>query len=69
MFQVISGKVPFYNLDYDTSVVITVINRDERPVIDDTLITDPSAIALLHRIARRCWENSPETRPRMIQVL
>lgn len=67
--QVLSGNVPFHDIESSGAVVLAVYFNDERP--PKAPVTSPTGESLedLWAQAERCWSKHPESRPPMDDVL
>jgi serine/threonine protein kinase len=58
--QIITGKLPFFNIKYDTAVILSVM-RGNRPKHE----TYPAISHSIWSILERCWHADPTQRPSM----
>jgi len=57
MYEVLSGKPPFVEREYDANLVVAVCNSGQRPVIPEDA---PSPYVDL---MKQCWDSDPTRRP------
>ncbi|KAG8899301.1 hypothetical protein FRB99_006819 [Tulasnella sp. 403] len=68
IYQVLSGKEPFYEYD-QASILHAVIIDNDRPQKEPSMLSTDEDYSRLWMIAERCWKRNPEERPSMSTVL
>ncbi|KAG8895828.1 hypothetical protein FRB99_000319 [Tulasnella sp. 403] len=65
--EFLSGKEP-YAMDLPQAAIIGAILREERPKPVPMASPDGTSYRLVWRVAQKCWDGDPSTRPRMQKV-
>ncbi|CAG8516012.1 4269_t:CDS:2 [Racocetra fulgida] len=61
--QVASGYPPYYDRNYDTGLVLQIVNEGLRPNINANVTSQVS------KLIQRCWSQNPNDRPTAIELL
>lgn len=65
----ITGKIPFPELESDISVLTAVVQKESTPRIDD-LLSEPLSprSVIMVGVLHRCWQYDPKERATVVEV-
>ncbi|KAG8900010.1 Leucine-rich repeat serine/threonine-protein kinase 2 [Tulasnella sp. 403] len=69
IFEVLSGKLPFWNYDADSAIMFAVMFQYERPSQEPGFSPLGKSYDWLWNLASKCWATLPNSRPSMIDVV
>ncbi|KAG8908607.1 hypothetical protein FRB99_004895 [Tulasnella sp. 403] len=68
IYEVLSGKVPFFDRETEVTVMVMVIQRKERPPREPEASLEGISYSYLWDAAELCWKDDPDERPTMAEV-